>query len=35
MTIEEILISQDNHMFINFIPFYLDIQKKGTIRIIQ
>jgi len=34
--IEETLIPQDNHVFINFIlPLYLDIQKKDTIRIMQ
>jgi len=36
MTMEEILISQDNYVFMNFIlPLYLVMPKKGTIRIVQ
>jgi len=35
MTAEETLILQDNHVSINFIlPLYLDVHKKGTIRIV-
>jgi len=35
MTTEADVIRQDNHVFVNFIPFYLDVQKKGAIRIVQ
>jgi len=35
MTTKGDVIPQDNHVFVNFIPFYLDVQKKGAIRIVQ
>jgi len=36
MTTEKTLFVQDYHVFIKFIlSFYLDVQKKDTIRVVQ